>query len=347
MRMSDVYRTGVRWFLRLVYLVFGLVLAGAGVVVYLAWQLLTPPGGKQARTFVLDPGRSAAEVSRQLESGGFIRSAYAFRLMLKVTHTASRLQAGEHTLSPSMTALQVRDELMKVVERPAVRLTIPEGLTRKEVAARVARTLPAIKSDDFQGFTLYPRTTFPEKTWLPGTDLEGYLFPDTYELEAKSTTRQVVERMLKRFEEVVLVMPEVKARRFPGGLTFQQMIVLASLIEAEAKVDKDRPLIAGVYLNRLRKQMRLECDATIIYALGTRKVLSLADLKYESPYNTYLYEGLPPGPICNPGRKSIEAALHPKGDFLYYVRDDVKGDGSHVFGRTFAEHEANIRKVSR
>lgn len=347
MRLAEGVQAGVRWFLRLVYLIFTLVLAAAAVAVYLGWQLLSPAGPQDYRAFTLAPGATAAEVSRQLEAAGFIRSSQAFRLMLRATHSGDRLQVGEHRLSPSMNALQIRDELMTVVRPPAVFVTVPEGLTRKEVAARVDRALPDISVNAFLGLTVYPHTTFPEKTWLPGNDLEGYLYPDTYDFDPKIGPKKVVERMLGRFEDVVMALPEVKAKRFPGGLTFNQVITLASLVEAEARVDKDRPLIAGVYLNRLQKQMRLECDATILYALETRKVLSFDDLKFESPYNTYLHEGLPPGPICNPGRKSIEAALRPRGDFLFYVRNDVKGDGSHVFGRTFAEHEENIRRYAR
>lgn len=347
MSMWDGIRTGLRWFFRLIYAMFAVVLAGAAFTLYLAWQLLTPVGAPQDRVYRLAPGATAAEVSKQLEAAGVIRSAQAFRLLLKATRTGDRLQAGEHHLSPSMTALQIRDELMKVVTLPAVLVTLPEGFTRKEVADRVAHRLKGVTAKAFLAFTLYPRDTFPDRPWLPPTDLEGYLFPDTYDFAADVTAKPVVERMLKRFEEVVLKMPEVKAGRFPGGLSLHQSVILASLVEAEARTDADRPLIAGVYLNRLRRQMRLECDATVIYALDQRKVLSLDDLKVESPYNTYVHEGLPPGPICNPGRKSVDAALHPRGDYLFYVRNDVKGDGSHVFARTFEEHEENIRRYAR
>ena len=347
MRLAEGVRAGLRWFLRLVYLVFTLVLGVAAFGLYLVWQLLSPAGPQGYRSFTLAPGTTAVDVSQQLERAGFIRSSQAFRLMLRATHTGDRLQAGEHRLSPSMTCLQIRDELMTVVRPAAVAVTLPEGLTVKEVVARINHAIPDLSTKAVLGFTLYPHDTFPNKPWLPSTDLEGYLFPDTYDFEVKVGPKKVVEQMLGRFEDVVLTMPDVKAKRFPGGLTFHETITLASLVEAEASVDKDRPLIAGVYINRLKKSMRMECDATILYALGVRKVLSLEDLKYESPYNTYLHDGLPPGPICNPGRKSIEAALHPRGDFLFYVRNDVKGDKSHVFARTFSEHQENIRRYAR
>src|SRR5207237_1277587 len=154
-----------------------------------------------------------------------------------------------------------------------------EGLTLKEVAQRVQRGIKGVSAKAFVAFTLYPHDTFPDKKYLPAGDLEGYLFPDTYEFEAKVSPKQVVERMLKGFEETVMSLPDVKQQKFPQHLTLQQTIILASLVEAEAKVDKDRPLIAAVYLNRIQKLMRLECDATILYAMGQRKVLSLADLK--------------------------------------------------------------------
>jgi UPF0755 protein len=351
MNTGQAYRSSVKWFLRAVYLVFAAVLMGSGYGLYLAWQLFTPVGPQEYKTFVLERGAGAYVVSEQLQEQGFIRNAFAFRLLLKATRTADKLQPGHHTLSPSMTSLQVRDELMKVVQAPGVKVTVPEGKRLVEVAEIVHRAIPRFTAKDFLAFTLYPRNTFPDKKYLPEAGIEGYLFPDTYEFEKPSdpsaTARPIVDRMLTRFEEVVLALPEVKAKKFPGGLTFHQVMILASMVEAEAQVAKDRPLIAGVYLNRLKQGMRLECDATVMYGLHTRQLLSTADLRRDSPYNTYLHEGLPPGPICNPGRSSIEAALHPKGDYLFYVKNDKKGDGSHVFARTYSEHLDNIRRYSR
>lgn len=338
--------TAVKWFLRLVYVVFFCVLASSAFAMYLIYQLLSPAGPQDLKVFTLKPGTSALDVSDQLQDRGLIRSAYAFRMMLRVTHNGNKLQAGDHSLSPSMNSVQIMEELLKVVTLPEVSLTVPEGLTLRSIAKRVQHDLK-IPTRDFAAFTIYPHDTFPDKKYLPATSLEGYLFPDTYSFDPKVAAKDVVERMLKRYEEVVLALPEVREEKFPQHLTLQQMMTVASLVEAEAKVDEDRPLIAAVYYNRLTHHMRMECDATILYAMGERKTLSLADLKYESPYNTYLHDGLPPGPICSPGLSSIQAALHPKGDYLYYVRNDIKKDGSHVFARTFAEHQGNIRKYSK
>lgn len=348
--------TVIRWFLRLVYLAFACVLAATAVGLYLLYQLYVPVGIEKPTVYTVRPGVTAQEISDDLAGKGFIRSAYALRLFLRLTHKGGNLQPGEHTITPGMNALQIVDELNKVVLLPAISVTIPEGLTDAEIARRIQRKLK-IPAQTLLSATLYPATTFPDRKYLPKADsLEGYLFPDTYQFDPKVAPKQVVERFLKGFEDRVMSLPEVKSEAFPqapavpGGssvkLTLQQVVTLASLVEAEAKVDRDRALIAGVYLNRLRKGMRLECDATILYAMGTRKILSLADLHYASPYNTYLHDSLPPGPICNPGLKSILAALHPKGDYLYYVRNDVKADGSHVFARSFEEHNANIRKYT-
>ncbi len=339
-------KTVMKWFRRVVYAVFVAFLLGVVFCLHLAYQILTPAGRPAVTAYDLKPGTSVRELAHDLRQRGLIRSSLAFYCLLRVSPKSRLLQAGVHRLSPSMDALQVLSELTKVVRAPSIRLTIPEGERLPEVAHRVQQKL-RVPASSFLAYTIYPRTTFPSKRYLPDTNLEGYLFPDTYDFAPSSTAREIVERMLDRFEQVVLQMPEVRAGHFPGHLNFRQFVILASLVEAEAKVDADRPYIAGVYLNRLKIGMRLECDSTILYALKARRALTLLDLRLPSPYNTYLHAGLPPGPICNPGRKSFEAALHPRGDYLYYVRNDRKGDGSHVFARTYAQHEANIRKYAR
>ena len=152
--------------------------------------------------------------------------------------------------------------------------------------------------------------------------------------------------MTDQFRSVVEPMIE----KYPNKpLSLKETVILASLVEREAQVASERPLIAGVYINRINKGMKLECDATVQFALGKQKaVLLYSDLEIASPYNTYRYPGLPPGPICSPGAASLEAAFNPKkSDYLFYVRNDVKNDGSHVFGRDFGEHQANIQKYQR
>jgi UPF0755 protein len=159
----------------------------------------------------------------------------------------------------------------------------------------------------------------------------------------------VIRVLVRAFNEIALKMYEEKKHELPVELTLHEVITLASMVEREAQVPEERPTIAMVYYNRLKKNMLLQCDATVQFALGKQKeILTYADLKIDSPYNTYLYKGLPPGPIANPGIKSIKAVLAPENnDYLFYVRNDVKNDGSHVFTRTYQEHQDAIRQYQR
>jgi len=181
---------------------------------------------------------------------------------------------------------------------------------------------------------------------IPGDTLEGYLFPDTYRIESSQSERGIIAQMLRRFDRVVW-QDLFDGRPAYQGRTISDIIVLASLVEAEAKRDDERPTIAGVFVNRLARGQRLECDATVQYALGENRKPRLMheDLLIESDYNTYLHPGLPPGPICSPGEASIRAAMSPADvPYLYYVAGP---DGSHVFSRTFADHQAAIARLRR
>ena len=176
----------------------------------------------------------------------------------------------------------------------------------------------------------------------PNNNLEGYLFPDTYDVPRGATPREIIQMILDNFHARVFVPESAAATQFPGGLP--AAVILASLVEREAEVDADRPLIAAVYLNRLKIGQRLECDATVQYALPQHKTrLFDRDLRVNSPYNTYRYAGLPPTPIANPGLPSIEAALHPAHvSYLYYVAGP---GGRHVFSATFVQHQQAIARV--
>ena len=182
--------------------------------------------------------------------------------------------------------------------------------------------------------------SFHVRGWTPPDDnLEGYLFPDTYTVPQGATARDIVQMMLDNFDRRVVTPFGAEAGAFPGGLP--AAVTLASLVEREAEVDSDRPLIAAVYRNRLKAGMRLQCDATVQYALPEHKTrLFYADLRVDSPYNTYQHAGLPPTPIANPGLPSIEAALHPAAaQYLYYVAGP---GGRHVFSTTLAQHEQAV-----
>jgi UPF0755 protein len=242
-----------------------------------------------------------------------------------------------------MSSLAVGDRLVGDVV-----LTIPEGYT----LVQIAQSLQSSGVTSEQGFLEAAKSanvpaggvSFP----LPQGSLEGYLFPDTYFLQPDSKPEAAVAKMLANFERKVYVPLKTEFASSSLSLnpefassshSFNEVVILASMVEREAKLPRERPLIAGVYINRLRKGMKLDCDATIQYALGHHKArLLYSDLTVDSPYNTYVHPGLPPGPICNPGLDSVRAALQPlQSDYLYYV---ARPDGSHAFSRTMSEHRA-------
>ncbi len=271
------------------------------------------PGAPPVELTVAE-GTSVGRVASLLEEKHLIRSARYFKKV-----AAGTILPGTYVFSPSDTP-EVIYQKLHVGDVAATRVTIPEGFTIKKIAARLVEK--NILTDD--------------KAFLLLADgREGQLFPDTYAFPRNTTPKEIIEQMQGQFAK------QTKALR----LTPEALIV-ASLIEREAETDEDRPKIAGVINNRLKKNMRLQIDATVQYALPQHKGrLLFADLKVNSPYNTYLHSGLPPGPICNPGLNSIKAALAPeKSDFLFYVQGEGKG---HIFAKTFAEHRANIARIRR
>ena len=286
-------------------------------------------------------GATGRSVSTDLEEKNLIVNGLAFRLLLSYYEKRNgvSLQAGYFQVDPKKDIRGVLDELL--YGEPLTRkATIPEGYVKAQVATSLEEQ-GVVSSNEF-GAAL-------ESADLGGqfpSNLEGYLFPSTYEFPYECTGEAAVRQMTDQFRSVVEPMIE----KYPNKpLSLKETVILASLVEREAQVASERPLIAGVYINRINKGMKLECDATVQFALGKQKaVLLYSDLEIASPYNTYRYPGLPPGPICSPGAASLEAAFNPKkSDYLFYVRNDVKNDGSHVFGRDFGEHQANIQKYQR
>jgi UPF0755 protein len=222
-------------------------------------------------------------------------------------------------------------------------LTFPEGFTIQQMGDRL-QAEGAGSSRKFTQDALYGGGAFHTSFPHPAGSLEGFLFPDTYAVPAGTSEKTVISEMLRSFESKVTKPFATDIAK--SGMSLDQIVTLASLIEREAKVPSDRPLISAVLRNRLRKNMRLECDATVLYALGKHKQrVYFKDLEVDSPYNTYRNAGLPPGPIANPGLDSIKAAMHPANvDYLYYV---ARPDGSHIFSRTFEEHQRAKRDARK
>jgi UPF0755 protein len=267
-----------------------------------------------------------------------VRDSASFRLALARSGQAKRLQAGEYRFDHPMSAREVIDKLARgdVFLRP---ITFPEGLTVRQMAQIYERDGGGSRAD----FMKAAGNAALVRDIDPGApDLEGYLFPNTYALPRRATAEQLVQRMVTAFRDALA--PEIVQRATTRGLSVRQLITLASLVEKETARPEERPIVAAVYSNRLRIGMGMQCDPTVIYALERAGKytgnLTRDDLHFDSPYNTYRYAGLPPGPIANPGRASIEAASAPEDvPYLYFVS---RNDGSHVFSETLDEHNRNV-----
>ncbi|MFB3881027.1 MAG: endolytic transglycosylase MltG [Armatimonadota bacterium] len=321
------------------WLALAILLAVAGLMV---WGICVPVGSREPKLITIARGESVSDVAIMLRQEKLIRSADMFALAAYATGKWRRIQAGRHELDGTMSAVELLDALCRGSRRAWRWLTIPEGYSVRQVAQKVQEAGLG-RAAEFTAAAETPgsfTTSFP----LPGTGLEGCLFPDTYRVDSGETEADIIAQMLRRFDQVVWrqLFREQPSYR---GRSLHDIITLASLVEWEAQRDEERPVIAGVLLNRLRRGQRLECDATVQYALGEGRKSRLmnGDLRIESPYNTYLYAGLPPGPICNPGEASIKAAMDPADvPYLYYV---ARPDGSHLFSATFEQHQAAIARA--
>ncbi len=299
--------------------------------------------GQETVRLTIPRGLTSREIALLLHEHGLVANPRVFALYASLTGSDRRLQSGVYVLKKSWSPREVLSALRRG-ETLSYRVTIPEGATLDEIASILARK-GVVPEEEFRA-ALAEDYPYPFLRGLPPGPrrLEGFLFPATYEFRAGASGREVVAAMLERFERAFT--PELRRRAEELGLSVREVVILASLVEEEAKLDSERPLVAAVFLNRLRRGMRLESCATVQYALGKRKEkLSYTDLKVASPYNTYLHPGLPPGPIASPGLASIKAVLYPApGDYLYFV---ARGDGSHYFSRSFREHEEAARRYQR
>ncbi|WP_245237122.1 endolytic transglycosylase MltG [Paenibacillus ihuae] len=329
-----------------------LALAGGGGAWYI-WNGMQPvkPAGP-AVTFTIEKGMGSSEIADLLEENGIIRNGLLFKGYLKWVKEGSSFKAGTYTASPGDTYDQLIARLNAgdVVKEETVVFTIPEGFTAKQVADKLAEAwnqkaevfLKVI--DSGAGLAAADRLGIPVNAELRHR-LEGYLFPETYELVKDSTPQEIVEAMLEQLEKKLDSIPDWKTKLDKRGLSLHELLTVASLVEREVVVDEERPLVAGVIYNRLNKEQKLEIDATVQYLLDKQKERLLnKDLKVDSPYNTYKNAGLPPGPIASPGLASIQAALEPKASEYYFYVTKKDGSQGHLFGKTYKEHLANIQK---
>jgi UPF0755 protein len=329
----------IKWKFRL--LLTGFMVAAFAAAAILFGSIFQPVSDSAQKVGFEVPRRATArQIASLLTDAKLIRHPWAFLIMARLLGEAENLKAGEYELRPNMGPAEIIDKLSRG-DAIAQWFTIPEGYTLEQVADELAKNNLAEKRV-FMRMVHSAPSRFGLGVDVPRHSLEGYLFPDSYKVKVGVGEASIIQAMVQTFDEKVLkgLATEITA----SDLSLDKVITIAAMIEREAQKPEDRPLIAAVIRNRLARKMPLQIDATVLYALGKHKSqVLLKDLAIDSPYNTYRYGGLPPGPICSPGLSSIEAALRPaKADYLYYV---ARRDGSHIFTRTLAEHQAATRQA--
>jgi peptidoglycan lytic transglycosylase G len=316
---------------------------GAGVGYARAYFSNGSVGG--AVTVVVKQGSSLSAIADQLAQKGVVKHARAFELRADADGYSTRFLPGTYTFHVNEPYDALVAQLLKGTAPATVKVSIPEGTTLKQAAAIVAKDVGTISARDYVKVARDDPPPFKLQGYKPGTTLEGVLFPATYEVDPKqASAKKFVQSQLAAFDANFAQVDMSRARA--ANLTEYDVVIIASMIEREAMVASERPIVAAVIWNRLRKGMLLQIDATIQYALGKNKpVLTYNDLKIDSPYNTYKHLGLPPTPIANPGLASLRAAANPSHDaYLYYVaRND--GSGRHYFSTTYAQFLADKAKA--
>jgi len=325
----------------IVVVLLALLIGGTAALVTVVWGKIHQPyqGYEKGEQYVDIPqGAGPGEIRRRLIEAGVVADDLTFRAALWWSGRSRSLKAGEYRFDRAMTPLAVVEKIANG-DVYTKRITFPEGLTIREMATVYeshgfgsARDFVTAASDASLVHDLDPQAK----------DLEGYLFPETYSLPRVAPAGRLVQQMVDRFRTTY--QEAVQGRS--DSLTTRQIVTLASLVEKETAQAQERPMVSAVYRNRIKKGMGMQADPTVVYALVKAGRydgnIRRGDLDFDSPYNTYKYPGLPPGPIASPGRASLEAALSPSNvAYLYFVS---RNDGTHVFAETLAEHNANVQK---
>jgi UPF0755 protein len=310
----------------------------------LTWQGISfyqyahrPTGSGTEEIVAVTPGENFTTLATKLEQRGIIAHVSKFKLLAVIRGVDKELKAGEYPFTAAMTPIEVLDVLVSG-KSYLYRLTIPEGFTLRQIAEEVAAN-DLGQSEEF--IALATSTEYVATLHIEAETLEGYLFPDTYYFAKSASEDTIIRKMVARFNEQFPAEWRLRAKELHRSI--HEIVTLASIIEKETGTPSERPIIASVFHNRLHKKMRLESDPTVIYGIpdfdGNIKRIHLATL---TPYNTYKIRGLPPGPIANPGRDAIKAALYPaKTDYLFFVS---KKDSTHHFSTNIREHQKAVRK---
>lgn len=348
MRQKNIYgkKKKNKFFIFILMVILILLVTILGGILYYNSLIGPADANGQEKIVEIPQGYSVRAIASILEEEDIVKKDFAFLMAARLGKVQSQLQSGKYLLSPSMSTEEIIDRLVggDVVDE-RIKVTIPEGFELKMIAERLEEKGLTNQEDFIQAtqnideFEYFFLEDLPKNRDNP---LEGYLFPDTYYFSIDTSDQQMVRAMLDRFKDAFK--EEYIERAKELGMSIDEIVILASVVEREAMVAADRPIISGVFHKRLEIGMRLESCATIQYILGERKPrLLYSDLKVESPYNTYKQTGLPIGPIASFGEASLKATLYPdKTDYLFFVARD---DGSHVFTKTLQEHNAAKKQV--
>ncbi len=325
----------------------------AAILLLVVASSFNPPSVLSRSTgieFILNKYESARSVAQHLKKAKIIDNPTKFVILAKLLNYERKLKKGKYNLVPGMDELSVLKILVTGGQTKTF-VTIPEGKTLEQTAEILQEQNICAKGEFLK---IAQDKNFLLTMNIKAKRAEGYLFPDSYEFEIFSEPREVITRLIKRFLSIYKSLLSedsgfVYAKERENTKNFlndHDIVILASIVEAEARLEQERPIIASVFLNRLKQRYPLQSCATVEYVLQERKSkLTIQDLKINSPYNTYLHQGLPPGPICNPSRNSLKAALFPaKTKYLFFVS---RGDGSHHFSKTNREHQVAIRRYKK
>ncbi len=315
-------------------------LAGTGWYLYPVLWGPAVPAPPPRPDFIIHRGMSVTQIADSLQQQAFIRNRNHFLLAAKLTGWGNQLKAGKYEITPALTHVDLL-RLFRSGKVAQVRVTLPEGKTAEDYAELLRQTLQIDKAEFLE---LVEDSSFSRKLGLAAPRLEGYLYPNTYHFYWGATAAEVITVLVQELQRQLG--DSLKAQVRTSGMTLHQVLTLASIVEGEAVIDSERATIAAVYRNRLRQGILLQADPTIQYAVpGPPRRLLFKDLEIASPYNTYRYAGLPPGPVNNPGIKSIRAVLNPAPvEYIYFV---AVGDGSHRFSYTLEQHLQAKRDFDR
>jgi UPF0755 protein len=329
-----------------------LILAGGGSTAWVYSELRQPISHNKSGQYIEIPrGSSPSSIVKKLADEGVLKNEWPLKLYLKATGRGATLKAGEYDFPSPVSPLAVLAKLQQG-QRRLTRLTIPEGWTRWDIAKEMIQVPELHLESEAQALELMNNVSLISDLDPQAKNLEGYLFPDTYEFAPDTTAAEVIEMMVKRFRGVWK--PEWTSQALSLNMTTRQIVTTASIIETEAKLDDERPIVASVIYNRLEKNIPLAVDSSIVYASKLEgkwrydgKVYK-SDIERRSPYNTRIYAGLPPGPVASPGASSLRAALNPvQSDYLYYVRNPDRDDGAHNFYSNGSEFETGVQALRK